>query len=471
MQSTLRVGLIRGESLPAADANGLSDPYAVIRLDGGSKKKSEVIYKTLDPDWSQDFIFDEDINNVGRQLLVEVWDRDMMSSDFLGKGLVDVSNLEVGVKKEVTVELEHPSKSGSRGKVYLTVMRTRDEKQAADNQEKENQAKSTGGLGISSMMKAVGGQMSRAISKATHPNGGKGVKRMITIDVIKARGIPPMDYNGFADPYCRVKVGRKRRTTRTQFRTLAPEWRERFVFILFDMGGRDSNVCRVDIWDKDTIGSDDKVAHVDIDLSGLTLNLTDERWWKMKKYDTKSIFGWKSVAKDEDGEPLPDPEVLLLITVADLFEPQLPKDKLLEAQKLAQGWLRVHILKADNLPAMDSNGLCDGFVVVEVGNRHSRTHTVEKELNPEWNTILEMPVKDVFECAYIHVYDEDANGKFEKVGSLCIPLLSMKNGVANWYQLKDESLQHPVQGCIKLAFHLNYLQVPMLAKCISRRTP
>jgi len=473
MQNTLRVRLDRAANLPAADSNGLSDPYVVFRLDGEQKKKSETIYKTLNPDFSQDFYFDEKLGSPSNVLSVEVWDRDTMSSDFLGKGEVDVSALPENVKTEVTVDLTHPSKSGPRGTVYLVLHRTIDNKEQMSVTRRASEVKASSGLGLGSMIKAVGGQAMKVISKASqtsHPDGGKGVKRIITVDVVQARGIPAMDTNGFADPYCRVKVGKKKRTTRTQFRTLSPEWRERFVYILFDMGGRDSSVCKVELWDKDTIGSDDRIGTVEIDLAEVPLNLTDERWWKLKRPDNKSFFGFGSSSSSKQSEPpAPDPEVLLLITVADLFEPQLPPDQLALAQKASQGWLRVNVLKADNLPAMDSNGLADPFVVIEVGNRHMRTPTIQKELNPEWNSVLEMPVKDIFECVYVHVYDEDSNGKFELIGSLCLPLLSLKNGIATWYQLKDKSLQMPVQGCVKLAFHLNYLKAPMLAKCISRR--
>lgn len=472
-QSTLRVRLVRGEGLPSADSNGLSDPYVVFTLDGEQKKKSNVVKKTLNPDWSQDFMFDEKLGEYGSNLYVEVYDKDALSSDFLGRGTVHVYTLQQG-KNEVTVDLHNPKKENEDcGRVYLILERTRDKVESAKEERRENQVKGTSGIGIGSMVKSATKGAVSMVSRATqfHPQGGKGVKRMVTVDVIKARGVPVMDINGFSDPYIKVKVGKKTRTTRTQFRTLSPEWRERFIFVVFDMGGRDSPMAKVELWDKDTVGMDDKIGKVEVDLSHIPLGQTNETWWKVTRHESRSVFGFGGKKKaPKPGDEGPDPEILLLITVADLFEPQLPADELALAKKASKGWLKAHIIKAVDLPAMDSNGFSDPFVVIEVGNRHMRSHTVKRSLNPEWDVTLECEVKDIFECAYVYVYDEDDNGKFELIGSLCIPLLSIQNGISKWYQLKDVTLLLPGQGCLKMALHLHYLKIPMVAKCISRRT-
>jgi hypothetical protein len=45
-------------SLSEQDANGLSDPYCRICVDGQSDKKTTISKKTLDPIWNQIFVFD-----------------------------------------------------------------------------------------------------------------------------------------------------------------------------------------------------------------------------------------------------------------------------------------------------------------------------------------------------------------------------------------------------------------------------
>ena len=52
--STLSIDLLEGRDLVAMDRNGLSDPYVVIDI-GEHRKRSKIIYKTLDPVWNESF--------------------------------------------------------------------------------------------------------------------------------------------------------------------------------------------------------------------------------------------------------------------------------------------------------------------------------------------------------------------------------------------------------------------------------
>lgn len=55
-RGTLRVVLLGGSGLLAADSNGLSDPYVILQA-GRCKAKSRTIRKTLDPVWNEEFEF------------------------------------------------------------------------------------------------------------------------------------------------------------------------------------------------------------------------------------------------------------------------------------------------------------------------------------------------------------------------------------------------------------------------------
>ena len=50
------VTLKEAKNLPAADSNGLSDPYAVLKL-GKETRQSMIQYDTLNPQWSEKFDF------------------------------------------------------------------------------------------------------------------------------------------------------------------------------------------------------------------------------------------------------------------------------------------------------------------------------------------------------------------------------------------------------------------------------
>ncbi|UPX15026.1 Phosphatidylserine decarboxylase [Ascochyta rabiei] len=54
--------------------------------------------------------------------------------------------------------------------------------------------------------------------------------------------------------------------------------------------------------------------------------------------------------------------------------------------------LRANVVKGRNLAAKDRSGTSDPYLVVSLGDAKQATPTINKTLNPEWNTILEMPV-------------------------------------------------------------------------------
>lgn len=52
------------------------------------------------------------------------------------------------------------------------------------------------------------------------------------------------------------------------------------------------------------------------------------------------------------------------------------------------GMLQVKVLKAADLLAADFSGKSDPFCLLELGNDRLQTHTVYKNLNPEWNKVF-----------------------------------------------------------------------------------
>ncbi len=54
--------------------------------------------------------------------------------------------------------------------------------------------------------------------------------RTVAVQVLMARGLPPADLNGLADPYCSVLCGSEEGLTAPIFNSLAPRWNETFVF-------------------------------------------------------------------------------------------------------------------------------------------------------------------------------------------------------------------------------------------------
>ena len=91
----LHVHVLRAEGLPAADANGKSDPYCTLRVSQrdqetgrpgfleGPVQRTSVQPETLQPEWGERFAFEGVTRSPSRApvLVVEVWDKDRYDVD------------------------------------------------------------------------------------------------------------------------------------------------------------------------------------------------------------------------------------------------------------------------------------------------------------------------------------------------------------------------------------------------------
>jgi len=93
----LIVTIEEGHDMIAADSNGLSDPYCIIKVAGSKLWRSRVCPKTLHPAWHQTHRFQGYLRDLGSEpLCVRVYDRDRLSmNDFMGKCQVSLENLEM----------------------------------------------------------------------------------------------------------------------------------------------------------------------------------------------------------------------------------------------------------------------------------------------------------------------------------------------------------------------------------------
>ena len=87
--------IIAGHNLPDADDFGQSDPYVKIHVPNEIvPKKTKFIKNNLNPKWNEEFII-KIPNNNQQKLLLEVWDKDRMTSDdLLGTVEIFPSNIK-----------------------------------------------------------------------------------------------------------------------------------------------------------------------------------------------------------------------------------------------------------------------------------------------------------------------------------------------------------------------------------------
>ena len=130
----LRVHLLRGEGLKAADKNGLSDPFVKLSLGKGPEKQtftSKTIMKTLEPRWNSKFDFQctQDVI-ASSPLKLSVYDWDPIPlNDSLGQASIDLSPLLISrslwsSKQYYTVELtkHEPSTTKTEPSVHSVAM-------------------------------------------------------------------------------------------------------------------------------------------------------------------------------------------------------------------------------------------------------------------------------------------------------------------------------------------------------------
>eukprot|EP00850_Spirogloea_muscicola_P001715 SM000006S19480 [mRNA] locus=s6:1060114:1063979:+ [translate_table: standard] len=101
LRGVLVVTVIRGEELVVRDLNGTSDPFVQLQMkNGGPKKKTKMVPKTLNPEWNQtiEFLVEDATHDM---LVAEVWDHDIFFKDFMGRAVFTLTKLlQVGEYEE-----------------------------------------------------------------------------------------------------------------------------------------------------------------------------------------------------------------------------------------------------------------------------------------------------------------------------------------------------------------------------------
>uniref|UniRef100_A0A669B1A6 Multiple C2 and transmembrane domain containing 1 n=1 Tax=Oreochromis niloticus TaxID=8128 RepID=A0A669B1A6_ORENI len=267
---------------------------------------------------------------------------------------------------------------------------------------------------------------------------------IVSIALIEGRNLMPMDPNGLSDPYVKFRLGPQKYKSKT----LSPQWREQFDLHLYEETG---GVLDITVWDKDTGRRDDFIGRYQLDLSTLAkeqthhleLPLEESRGFVVLLV-TLTASAAVSIA-DLSVTPLDDPqerrEILQRYSFFNL------KDV---------GIVQVKVMRAEGLMAADVTGKSDPFCVLELNNDRLQTHTVYKNLNPEWNKVFTFNVKDIHSVLEVTVFDEDRDRSADFLGKVAIPLLNVRNGEQKGYLLKNKELTAPTKGCIYLEIDVIY---------------
>ncbi|XP_078018138.1 multiple C2 and transmembrane domain-containing protein 1 isoform X2 [Epinephelus lanceolatus] len=421
----LEIELKRGHNLAVRDRGGSSDPYVKFKLAGKEVFRSKIIHKNLNPVWDEKTTLIMDC--LSDPLYIKVFDYDFgLQDDFMGSAYLYLDSLEQQRTIPVTLVLKDPQHPDQDlGSLELAVTLTPKESPIEERRGSTQQQS----MRLSELHRKS--QLWRGI---------------VSIALIEGRDLIPMDPNGLSDPYVKFRLGPQKYRSKTVPKTLSPQWREQFDLHLYEETG---GVLEITVWDRDTGRRDDFIGRCQLDLSNLSKEQThhlelqlEESRGSLVLLVTLTASAHVSIA-DLSVTPLDDPqerrEILKRYGVLKSFSNL--KDV---------GIVQVKVMRAEGLMAADVTGKSDPFCVLELNNDRLQTHTVYKNLNPEWNKAFTFNVKDIHSVLEVTVFDEDRDRSADFLGKVAIPLLHIRNGEQKSYVLKNKELTGPTKGVIYL---------------------
>jgi len=475
----VHVNLVSATGLRAADQNGTSDPYAILRL-GSTRRRSRTVPTSLNPVWDEDFEFtclqgQVESSSIG----IDIWDKDIFSrDDFLGHAELPLSLLVGGESSRRSVGTSFQDfelRLSLQGSVLVRVRMVeqgrideigKDQYQTVDELIAKGQRE---GVAFSSL------PLKRLKQTFTL------VKLSFT--VVAAESLKAADRNGASDPYAVVRIGKRfTRRSRTVARTLSPVWDESLHFEVELQELLDAP-CRIEVLNEDSFSKDALIGSATVDLTPIARlilgrSLSEPQLIRLKLEDEGELF-LKVTLRD-----LQAPSVQkLMLHISRRLLPAFMVKQLSEIPTTAlrlfrecvvplvrvQNWptalrnareaaskvtITVTILSARDLLASDLNGLSDPYAKITAGPRTYHTHVAKRDLNPTWNESFTFTLRmsDLWEAPItVEVFDADVLSADESLG-VCeydirplIESAGINNTPATTY-----SLQLSTQGSVLL---------------------
>jgi len=446
-KGTLRVTLISAENLVAADKTGTSDPYAVFLVDT-EKKKSKVIYKTLNPKWNNEgFEWHGDKTNM-KTLDLVMWDRDpgLNKDDRLGSAHLDLE--EKGVFEDGKPEQEFVLPLSTKGSVRLRVdWRTVAEDTMPETLEAIHQCSEEKYVQEWKDEQDVEPfAWDRYVARLPWNALRAGYAECTLRLTVKAGyGLLAADVTGTSDPYVTIKLAGNEFKTKTIPKTLFPRWEETFE-VKQTACHLTSKAVRVEVFDDDKHSKDDSIGTTSLSKSALQtviekarhrdgnhLDNPDEaegaEFWL--KLGTQGYIGLRLTVELDEAPTWCDMLVKLLEPLRGPINTLLTLHHWLPAmikRNYSDATLVVTLVSGAKLPAADIGGnvlrgglkgTSDPYVVLQFNGRTMTSTTIPKTVNPVWNEAFEFRgfVKDL--CGgpiELEVFDKDLTTADDSIG-------------------------------------------------------
>ncbi|NXC90331.1 MCTP1 protein, partial [Cercotrichas coryphoeus] len=413
-----------------------------------------------------------------------VFDYDFgLQDDFIGSAFLDLTSLELNRQTDVTLSLKDPHyPDHDLGSIFLSVLLAPGDQREVTMLMRKSWKRSskvtfnydllpsmpyrTGNLYhrvyypfryvlmsvfFASLNKHHGTFQTQSLRLSDLHRKSQLWRGIVSVTLIEGCELKAMDANGLSDPYVKFRLGHQKYKSKVIPKTLNPQWREQFDFHLYEERG---GIIDITVWDKDVGKRDDFIGRCQIDLSTLSKEQTHKLEMPLEEGEGYLVLLVTLTAS-------------AAVTISDLsinsLEDQKEREEILKRYSPMMmfrnisdvGFLQVKVIRAEALMAADVTGKdsfskSDPFCVVELNNDRLLTHTVYRNLNPEWNKIFTFNIKDIHSVLEVTVYDEDRDRSADFLGKVAIPLLSIQNGEQKAYVLKNKQLTGPTKGVIYL---------------------
>ncbi|XP_059808678.1 multiple C2 and transmembrane domain-containing protein 2-like isoform X3 [Hypanus sabinus] len=437
----LTIHLKEGRNLVIRDRCGTSDPYVKFKLAGKTLYKSKIVYKNLNPRWDETFVVP--VKNLNQKLYVKVYDRDLATDDFMGSAYLSLNDLEINSVVQKELQLDDPnSLEDYMGEIVLEIKLINKPRESIkkSNQARKKRGTSTKANFIQSIC------LSDSLRKSQLWN------EVVGITLFEGKGLHEKAVEEF---YVRFRLGDEKYTSKALYKSGTLQWRERFHLHLFNDR---TGILEVEVCGKDSMKQEESYGVCRVDL--LTLPKEQKSHLELPLENGQGSVVLQITFMACSGVSISDPCVSLL-------NDQTERQQILQRYSLRNtfqdmsdiGFLQVQVIKACNLPAADFAGKSDPFCVLELGNDRLQTHTIYKNLNPEWNKVFSFNIRDIHDVLEVTVYDEDGDKPPDFLGKVAIPLLSVRNGHRTGYVLKNRKLGQREKGVL-------YLQMDIISNPI-----